>query len=192
MAKSTVSICNLALSWLGVAPITALTDDTDEARLCSRLYDYTRDAVLEATDWTFAMKRTTLTPEAVTPAFGYSYQFIVPSTHLRNVTVSDDVKRPSENTLDWVQEDNRILCDATKIYVRYISQVTDPTKFSSQFMHALAARLAMDMAIPLTESRSLADAMVKLYQSKLSGATSSDGRQGRTQRIRNSSLTRNR
>lgn len=189
--KTEVGICNLALSWLGASSITALTDDTPEGILCNQLYATSRDAVLEEVDWSFAMTRTVLTPEAATPAFGYTYQFLLPSTLLRLVTISDTLSKPNENTVEWVQENNRVLCDSSPLYARYITQVTDPSKFSFTFCHAVAARIAADASINLTESRSITDAMWKLYAEKLKVASNDDGRgAGRTQIIKNTDLTR--
>ena len=45
---SVVGICNLALTKLGAARITSLTDDTKQARALNAIYEATRDAELAA------------------------------------------------------------------------------------------------------------------------------------------------
>jgi len=46
-----VSICSNALRRLGDDPITALTDDTERARLCNAFYVPSRDLVLRSHPW---------------------------------------------------------------------------------------------------------------------------------------------
>ena len=54
---SEVDICNRALSKLGAARITSLTEDSVNARACNAMYESVRDAELRAHPWNFAMKR---------------------------------------------------------------------------------------------------------------------------------------
>ena len=48
---SVVQMCNSALNQLGAASITALTDNTKNARLCSERYPTVRDAVFRSHPW---------------------------------------------------------------------------------------------------------------------------------------------
>ena len=50
-----VSICSNALRKLGDSPITALTEDTERARLCNALYEPARDSLLRSHAWNFAI-----------------------------------------------------------------------------------------------------------------------------------------
>ena len=45
---SVVDICNEAMDLLGAATITALTENSKEARLCNRRFETVRDAVVRA------------------------------------------------------------------------------------------------------------------------------------------------
>ena len=67
---------------------------------------------------------------------------------------------------------------------KLLKQVTDTSKFSPLFVQCLQARLAADMAIPLTSNGKLEEAKWTLYNAKLRGATSRDGQQGKSRRIR--------
>ena len=51
---SVVDICNEAMDLLGAATITALTENSKEARLCNRRFETVRDAVLRAHTWNVA------------------------------------------------------------------------------------------------------------------------------------------
>jgi len=173
---SQVSICNQALSWLGGALITSLDDESTEAELCKANYDSIKDLLLEGHDWSFAITRHYLTPTVETPAFGYSQQFLIPGSILR---ILDPIGSNATDKLDdWVIEGEYILADVDELYVRAISSLSDPQRFSVLFAEAFAARLAAELARPLTHSASLAKEMWSLFSVKLSEAVSSDGMQG--------------
>jgi len=192
MPYSTVKICNLGLGWLGAKLITSLEDDSTEAILCRNNFDLLRDTVLEARAWTFASKRNTLPvvvsskpPEEV---FGYSSRFKLPSDNIRVLKAGSI---PSFlDRLQWVKEGDEILANTGKLYINYTSRVTEPTKFSASFCQTLAARIAADLCIALTENPKLQEAMWQLYMSKLTDAAASDGTQGRQERIRSDALIR--
>jgi len=190
---SEVSICNLAVSWLSGNLITSLDDPQKEAKLCKANYADARDAVLEDADWTFATRRYRLTPEVAVPIYGYSHQFLIPYDVIRIIAVSKTGTNDSTNEetgLDWLKEENHILANEAVVYVRAIFRITDTNKFDSSFKHALAARIASDIAIPLTKSRSMQETMYALYQTKLGNAKSNDGRQGKREQIQAVQLTR--
>lgn len=190
---SQVSICNLALSWLGTNPITSIDDDTVEAKICKANYDENLKAVLEDRDWTFAMERLILTPLVETPTFGYSHAFLIPARVRRVVSVSDGAAIGSNVTgteIDWQKEQNKIVANQEKIYVRTVSDAFDPAKYPSAYVHAFAARMAAEMSIPLTHSQKLSEQMWALYGNKITIASASDGRQGRREHLEASRLTR--
>lgn len=66
MAVTEVSICNMALSRIGHTTISALSDANDAARQCNLHYEPSRDGLLRAHPWNFAMKRTRLITQAET------------------------------------------------------------------------------------------------------------------------------
>jgi len=190
MAVSEVTICNLALSWLAGNLIISIDDDINEAKLCKANYELSRDAVLETIAWTFATKRYALTPEAAAPAWGYAYQFTIPADVivLLDVTANSDTPNGA-NDLDWRREGNLILCDASKVYVKAIFKQTDPARYPPNFVQAVAARLAIEIAIPLTESTDLMRLMEGKYKDRLLIAAGTDGAQGKVDVIDSRHLT---
>ena len=76
---SVVDICNEAIDLLGASTITALSENSKEARLCNRRYDTVRDQVLRAHPWNAAIARATLAQDAVAPEFGFTYQYTLPT-----------------------------------------------------------------------------------------------------------------
>ena len=187
MAVTAVSICNIAVGWLGGNEVTDITTPTiEEEILCKDNYEVARDKTLEARNWTFAMAREELTAEVSTPDFGFSKEFALPTGCLRLVQVDSDTTMIYGET--WVREQDLILADVATLYVRYVKQITDPTKFSAHFVHALACRLAADLAIPLTGSKDL----MKLYEGKydmvINEGGALDGLQGKNQELRSNTL----
>lgn len=210
MSNSETEICNIALGWLGANRISSLDveENSKEWSLCSEQYASLRDAVLEEREWTFAVKRATLTPVDDTLAFGNESLFLKPPDSLRILTVHDNsvirpqpVTSPQPTTRGWMDipqlagwsvEGDYILGTGETVYVRYNRRVTSTGKFSAQFVQALAQRLAAEWALPLTESRSLFDKMWNAYHVKISQGSVTDGMQGRMRKIRSQALIRRR
>jgi hypothetical protein len=177
---SEVGICNQAMSWLGGNLIISLGDDTNEARLCNANYADIRDAVIEANDWTFAITRRDLPMSSVSPVNGYANAFPIPSDILRVTDVNDGQ--------DWRIEGDSIVTNEGSCKIRAVARITDPNRFSTLFRQTLAARIAADLAIPLTQSRALQEQYFKIYMGKLESAIANDGMQGKTRRITSSWL----
>lgn len=194
MTISEVGIANIALTQLGARIIISVDDDNIEANMVKVHYDAARDAVLEEREWTFAVKRATLAKLEDPPEWGYGAAFQLPPDTLRVMAVRDDAPAHVNynelmNTLDWRREGDTIVCDANIARIRYLAQITNPLEFSPAFVQCLAARLAMEMAIGLTQSSKLQSQAAQLYELKLKKAASTDGMQGRTQVARSSRLT---
>ena len=54
---SVVDICNSALNLLGASTISALTDDTKNARLCNQRYEPIRNRIFRSHSWNCLTKR---------------------------------------------------------------------------------------------------------------------------------------
>jgi hypothetical protein len=179
---SAVEICNLALGWCGADSIASLDEASVAGRLCKTNYPMLRDAVMEEANWSFAVQRSLLeTPATPPPAFGWTSRYVLPSTVLRVV----DVYVTESGDIDFVVEGREVLCDADDgVNLRAIHRVEDPTRFSPEFVIALAHRLASVLAVPLTENRSLQADHFQLYRATLRAAGTLDGMQGRGEQRR--------
>lgn len=176
---SEVAICNMALAAIGRgAQITSLDEASQAARACKLRYPYARDAVLRAYDWNFAAKRAELPKNAATPAFEYANAFDLPADCLlvRSVFGGESER--------WVVEGRQILTDmGDPIFIKYTGLVGEPTRFDALFVEALAARIASDIAIQLSESTTRAQGMWQLYQAKLIEARRRDAQEGQPERL---------
>ncbi len=172
-----VSICANALRRLGDDPITSLTDDTERARLCNAFYAPARDLVLRAHPWNFAITRATLAQLSDTPAFEYSYQYALPTSPLclrvLQMEFQDYIYK-----IEHLEGQGRVLLtDESPARILYIAQITDPTLFDALFVDTLTARLAADLAYPVTNSAKLQEQMEVLYIRKLKEARAIDGQE---------------
>jgi hypothetical protein len=178
--SSVVGICNNALIKIGEDTITALTDNTKEARLCNQIYESTRDAVIRAHIWNFAIKRVELAENTTAPTFEYENAFDLPSDCLRVLNMEDSDK---QTTIVFKIEGRQLVTDESTAKIRYIARIVDPNTFDDLFKEALSARLAFELAYPLSESNSLAQTMYQVYLDKLSEARTMDGQEGTPDQI---------
>ena len=182
MTASIVSICNTALDLIGADTIASLADDSKPARFCARNFERVRDAVLRAYPWNCAMARARLAALAEVPAFGFAAQFPLPDGPaplycLRLLAVGG--AGADESAAPWRIEGRRVLSDVSApLDILYIGRAEDPAQYDALLVDAIAARLALDAAFPLTGSVSLAQAMGQAYAEKLAEARMVDAQEG--------------
>lgn len=175
---SEVAICNLALQDVGRGlTITALDENSQAARSCRLRYPFARDACLRAYDWNFAGSRASLPALAVAPSFGFANAFQLPSDCLFVRAVGED----DDNA--WTIESGKLLTDlAGPLNIRYTRSETNVTVFDALFVETLAARIASEVALSLTESHGKAQALWQVYQAKLAEARRRDAQESAEQR----------
>lgn len=176
---SDVEIANNALSMLGDDPITSLADDTERARLVNRIYPQTRDAVLRSHPWNCAITRATLGRLSTAPAFGWLYQYALPTDPycLRVLALNDD-EACADSGDEFKVEGKALLTNTTTANIRYIQRITDPAQYDALLYEALSAKLAAKMAYPITKSQATAQAMLATYNGMLREARTIDGQEG--------------
>ena len=173
-----VSICSNALRRLGDDPITSLTDDTERARLCNAFYIPSRDQVLRSHPWNFAITRATLAKLSDTPAYEYSYQYALPNDPYCLRVLEMEYKDYIFKIEHYASQGRVLLTNESTAKILYIAKVTDTAQFDSMFVDVLTAKLAVDLAYPVTNSVKLQEQMQRLFQQKLSEARSVDGQEG--------------
>jgi hypothetical protein len=72
---SVVDIANSALNLLGASTISALTDDSKNARLCNQRYEPVRNRVFRSHAWNCLTKRVQLAQDTTAPVVEYSYAY---------------------------------------------------------------------------------------------------------------------
>lgn len=151
MALSIVQICNAALASIGGRRIVALTDPTREGRSCNDLYDSSRRSVLRMHKWNCAVKREILTTvDSPAPAFGFTYAFTLPNDFIRVHTVFEgDIAISDE---EYRVEGLSIATDRTSVYLKYIYDCADVTKFDPLLDEAIAQYLGWKLSPQLSAS----------------------------------------
>ena len=76
---SVVDICNSALNLLGASTISALTDDSKNARLCNQRYEPIRNRVFRSHAWNCLTKRVQLAKDSTAPVIEYANQYTLTS-----------------------------------------------------------------------------------------------------------------
>lgn len=145
-----LGICNSALIKLGVGTISTLTENSRQAKIVNEQYPKMRDALLYDHPWNFAMAWAALTTGDTSDTNNpeYTYRFTLPADCLRVWSCEFDDE-------DYEVIDRYIYTNDSSVKIKYIKQVTDPSKFTPAFAEALACKIAHDNCFALVQSNSL-------------------------------------
>jgi hypothetical protein len=174
-----------ALRLLADRSITSLEDDSERARLVNALWPQARDASLRAHGWRFARKRAQLQLLQAAPLWEYSKAYQLPTNPwcLRVLKTSLD-----DLDIAWTLEGRTLVTDAETVKILYVARVEDPGEYDASFEAAVTARLAADLAYPVTRSVDLAKDMLKLYGIKVMEARFLDSTESSPQSMRTDDL----
>ncbi len=178
---SQIEIINYAAGKVGAeTTLTDLLENNKLARTAAVVWPLALDATLAASPWNFAMARAALPALSSAPAFGYALQYQRPTDLLRLVEINDvhvwNLFPGSDAPYSY--EGDKILTDmGAPLRLRYVRRVTDPTLFSPKFVEAFAFKLAMEFALPVTESEATRQAMETAFLAEVNEAKGIDGRE---------------
>jgi hypothetical protein len=168
---SVVQICNSALNQLGASSITALTENSKNARICNERYETIRDAVYRSHPWNCLVKRVQLAQDSDTPAWGFTYQYTLPSDCLRVLQIKD-------YNSDYKIEGRKLLIEESEVYLIYLAIETDVNQLDILLRETISAALAQDISYAITSNLQVAKLMAEKYQAKLSEARHTDASEG--------------
>lgn len=175
-------ICNLALDILKEGPIGSIDDARPTAEWLKRNFAQSRNALLEETEWNFAIKRVSLPADATGPDFGWSYSYTLPADCVRVIPLTangEDEGDPIPHSV----EGGKILTDrAAPLKLRYVFRTEDYARYPATFIDALSARLATKMAHWLTGKSNYVTIAQGLYNDAMRRAWLSDAVQGTSPR----------
>ena len=176
MSTSRVSVINRALLTLGQPRVSGV-EENPQSRALDELFDASRDAVLAMGGWNFATARKTVPKAGTAPDWGYRSQFELPGTptHCLRVLQVPDLPRGER----WEVEGRRLLCDHDgPLRIRFIFRQENLTSWSPGFVLAMAAHLAAEGSLWITENQNKARAAWDVYQIKLADARRADAAEG--------------
>ena len=168
---SVIQICNSALNQLGASSITALTENSKNARLCNERYETIRDAVFRSHPWNCLVTRVQLAQDTDTPAWGFSYQYTLPSDCLRVLTILN-------YDADYKIEGRKLLINESSVFMLYLKIETDVNQLDILLRETIAAGLASDIAYAITSNMAVSKLMIEKYGLKLSEAKHTDASEG--------------
>ena len=157
-ASTKTDIANLALASLGEKRIANIDDTTDKIAVrCSTLLSEIIEDVQLEIQWQSLY--VTITPSAVTDNYlGFSlYQYPLPSNFLDIVQVSKTFPAvdPDSSTAiedeDWYLEDNYLITPVESAVIKYKKYSEEPSDWSPRMKKVIWRKLAMELAMPITE-----------------------------------------
>jgi hypothetical protein len=153
---SVVDICNSALNLLGASTISALSDDSKNARLCNQRYEPVRNRVFRGHAWNCLTKRVQLAQDSTAPVVEYSFQYTLPSDCLRVLKVHTGVTDSIESDIEYAVEGRKIKSNEGTLYLIYIAIDTDPNNYDTYLQESISHQLAADIAYAVTNNATLA------------------------------------
>jgi hypothetical protein len=202
---SALEICNLALQNLGANRISSVfpSDASPEADECNLRYDAVRRAVLESCLWTFASTRTALNLLEVSPIFGYTNQFALPSDYIRMVASEEQESYvtfpPSfngyitiSNSSQFYKADNYkieraniggtwysvLLSNDGAKNIIYIYDNDDESTYPPAFVEMLAQGLSAAICYRVTNNQAKTDTEYQKFQAMLDNASTMNSQNG--------------
>ena len=154
---SVVNMCNSSLNLLGASTITALTDDTKNARLCNQRYEPVRNRVFRSHAWNCLHKRVQLAQNSTAPVVEYDHAYALPSDCLRVLKIHNGTTDSIATALDYKLEGRNIVTDQDTIFLIYIALDTDPNNYDTYLREAISHQLAADLCYAITNNAALAN-----------------------------------
>lgn len=156
---TTLAVSNQALVLCGASPITALTDDTPNARALNAVYTISKKAFLTECKWNFSTTRSTLvTASTATLAWLHdeeAYAYVRPDA-LRVWEVSDQ-------QAVWREEGDYIIADTGSLGAKWTFEV-DIGKFSPKAITAFIDKLCSDICFMILNSTPKAESFLAKYE----------------------------
>lgn len=177
---TTVGIVNHALVLCGASPITALTDDTANARAANAAYENARKSILTECRWTFALTRSSLATSATVMAFLYdeeSYVYARPTAALR-------IWQMSDIEAIWREEGAFIISNTASLGTLYTIDHTEVGVWKPSFVMAFMDRLCAEICFMVLNSATKAQAFLEKYEKiSLPKAMAEDSQTGTHQEV---------
>lgn len=197
MSTSETDLLNDALGQIGAGSISAINEDSPNARWCRVYYDKLRQQCLRSHHWNFAEARAELAQDAIAPEFGWTYAYTLPSDYLKLKQFNGtdwatyfDPSYPIRWEEAWKIEGDKIMTNAGRVFIVYVKDVTNPALWDPLFYDYVALRLASKLAMAVGKDSAKASALLEMAMGlSLPLAAAVDGQEGSIQPYRSDDLT---
>jgi hypothetical protein len=164
---------------VGEGKLSALTDNRPERYALDSIWD--EDPIkqtLEEAQWTFAIRSLEWNYDpSIEPDFGYKYAFTKPSNYVRSAAICSD-EFYNEPITAFADENNFWFCEYETIYIKYVSDGDqygrDYSLWTELFRNCVATKMASELAISLTKSQGMTEALEKKHKKYIKEAKSLD------------------
>ncbi|MBQ7413334.1 MAG: hypothetical protein IJV07_03555 [Alphaproteobacteria bacterium] len=184
MSLTSVDICSHALVKLGAGSISSFNEDTTEAHVAKQLYDITVEALLASYPWRFALKQVHLPRLLNQPDADYRYAYALPKDCVRVLSAGAHKRGRG---LNYRIAKQQLQTDSDSVILTYLAK-PDEADFPAFFTKALISKLAAEFCLPLTESTSRTDYLLKLAAEDIQNARLIDSQQAVPQAFQDFSL----
>lgn len=181
MASKT-DIANQALSRIGAKTIMDIDDTTStSARVIKNVFEQSVREVGRFHEWNCLMARSDLAQLTEAPAFGFDYQYKLPTNCLKLVTVNGYLAGTVED--NYRVEGRNILTDAEECKITYVEYKEDTGDYDPLFIEALAVYLASKIATSIRQDEGMASQLKnEFYRIILPKARKTDGNERKVNR----------
>jgi len=186
---SVVNMCNSALNLLGASTISALTDDSKNARLCNQRYEPVRNRVFRGHAWNCLHKRVQLAQNSTAPVVEYSNAYALPADCLRVLKIHNGTTDSIASALDYKLEGRNIVTDEGTVYLIYIALDTDPNNYDTYLQESVSHQLAADICYAVTNNATLANNYMARADERLREARFTDATENALGTIESSEFT---
>lgn len=175
-----ISICNAGLLMIGADEINSFDDETREARICSALYETTKDELLQSHPWLFTKQQVELAKTANTPILQYQYEYQIPPGSLR-------ILRKDTLANDYEVYQDKLLSDDDGVTI--VHQI-DPGEenYPSYFVRLLEFSMAEVLAASVAQDESLAQLFGNRKKEQMRKARGIDAQNQPNRRINENQL----
>ena len=183
MPVTDIEICSMSLLKLGATPIASFAEETVEAELARSLYEPILRALIVSHPWGFSLAVADLASATEPPVDGFKCAYLLPSDLLRTISASGGIQK---NGVYRIVGD-RLLSDDQEISLTY-QQRSDASLFPPHFVQALAAKLAAEFCLPLTESSTRAEVLQRVANAEIKLARLVDSQQSTARAVEDYTL----
>lgn len=173
MKYNAINICSTALVKMGAQSISSFEDGTVEAEISAKMYPLTRDALLSAYPWSFAVGQQKLNKLNVKPLADYKYAYALPNDFLRVMSAGNGNRGFG---IEYRIFENRLHTNSEEVNLTYIFRPKEEN-FPAFFYDALVAKLAAAVALPLTENSATTQELERQADKIVSAARLIDSQQ---------------
>ena len=180
---SDIEIARMALAHVGDRfDISSLTEASTEAEQVNLMFTHVRDQMLRAHPWNFAKKYVSPAALSGTVPGLWTYMYLYPVDALRILGLTNPAGRDAPplqyETGRNAADQYCIFTDQADVELGFVSRVTDPQEFDTEFTIAFSYALASSVAMSLTGHNGLATKLAQQAQLTLNSALEGDSSEG--------------